>query len=46
MAKCSLCGKKIEITFLGKIKGTFYKGKPVCPECQKTELNKKVEIPK
>lgn len=32
--KCSKCGKKIESTFLDKIKGTFVKGKPVCSKCQ------------
>ena len=46
MAKCALCGKQIETTFLGKIKGTYYRGKPICPECKKIELNKEVEIPK
>jgi len=35
MAKCDKCGKKIEKTFLDKIKGTFVKGKPVCSDCQK-----------
>jgi len=33
--KCSICGKKIEEIFLGKIKGTYIKGKAVCSECQK-----------
>jgi hypothetical protein len=38
--KCSVCGKKVDITFLGKIIGTYIKdskGKrhPVCFECQK-----------
>jgi hypothetical protein len=33
--KCSICNKEIEQTFLGKIKGTYIKGKPVCSECQK-----------
>jgi transcriptional regulator NrdR family protein len=33
--KCSICGKKMETTFLGKILGTYVKKKPVCPECQK-----------
>lgn len=32
--KCSKCKKKIETTFLGKIKGTWVKGKPVCRDCQ------------
>ncbi|MBW2989169.1 hypothetical protein KY358_02515 [Candidatus Woesearchaeota archaeon] len=33
--KCSICGKKIEKTFLGKIMGTYMGKKPVCSECQK-----------
>ncbi len=32
--KCAKCKKKIEETFLGKIKGTYFKGKPYCRECQ------------
>ena len=32
--KCSKCGKKIETTFLKKIKGTYIKKKPVCRDCQ------------
>jgi hypothetical protein len=35
MAKCALCKKTIEKTFLGKIKGTYYRKKPICDECQK-----------
>ena len=40
MAKCGICGKKIEELFLGKIKGTYVKdskGKlhTICFECQK-----------
>jgi DNA-directed RNA polymerase subunit RPC12/RpoP len=40
MVKCSICGKKIEETFLEKIRGTYVrdeKGKlhAVCFECQK-----------
>ena len=35
--KCSKCGKKVEMTFLNKIKGTYVKKKPVCPDCQKKE---------
>jgi len=46
MAKCALCGKLIEKTFLGKIKGTYYRKKPICSECQKTKLKEKVELPK
>jgi len=33
--KCSKCGNKIEETFLGKIKGTYVKKKPICQDCQK-----------
>ena len=32
--KCVICGSKIEVTFLKKIKGTYVKGKPVCDKCQ------------
>jgi hypothetical protein len=45
MVKCSLCKEKIEQTFLGKVKGTYVKGKPVCSECQKKikeDVKKKV----
>lgn len=43
--KCSLCGEKVEETFLGKIKGTYVKGKIVCNKCQveiKDSVKKKV----
>ena len=33
--KCKICGEKIEVTFLGKIKGTYIKKKAVCQDCQK-----------
>lgn len=33
--KCAVCGGKIEVIFLKKIKGTYVKFKPVCFECQK-----------
>ncbi len=33
--KCSVCKKDIEKTFLGKIMGTYVKGKMVCSECQR-----------
>lgn len=38
---CAICKKKIDITFLGKIIGTYYKNekgkkKAVCNNCQKT----------
>lgn len=43
MEKCSICGKNIEETFLGKLKGTAVKIKKndkneifyACDECQK-----------
>ncbi|MBN2368710.1 hypothetical protein JXC34_06830 [Candidatus Woesearchaeota archaeon] len=40
MAKCGVCGKKIDIIFLGKLLGTYIKDKKgkkhaVCFECQK-----------
>ncbi len=35
MVKCDKCGKAVEETFLGKIKGTYEKGKAVCSDCQK-----------
>ncbi len=38
--KCSVCGEKVETTFLGKILGTYVreKGKlnAVCSRCQKS----------
>ena len=45
MAKCSICGRKIEVTFLNKIIGTYIKDKngkmhAVCLECQKKFDNK------
>jgi hypothetical protein len=45
MAKCEICGKKIDVTFLDKIIGTYikdHKGKKhaICFECQKTIGNK------
>ncbi len=37
--KCDICGKKIELTVLDKIKGTYFvEGKKkfiICPDCQK-----------
>jgi hypothetical protein len=46
--KCSLCNKKIEEGFLGKLEGTIVKIKKgdsneihhVCPECQKKHKGK------
>ncbi len=47
MTKCAICGNKITETFLGKIKGSYFKvnGKlnAVCFECQK-KLKTKEEI--
>lgn len=45
MAKCSICNKKIETTFLNKILGTYVKNKKgkrkaICFECQKKFHNK------
>ncbi len=45
MAKCDICKKKVEETFLKKVLGTYIKdekGKKhlVCPECQKKYLSK------
>jgi ribosome-binding protein aMBF1 (putative translation factor) len=47
--KCTLCGKEIEITFLGKLKGNYVKtnGKvyTVCASCfrsNKDEIRTKV----
>lgn len=31
---CYKCKKKIKESFLGKIIGTYVKGKPYCRECQ------------
>lgn len=44
--KCVICGNKIEVTFLKKIKGTYVKGKAVCTDCQKKygkDLKKELE---
>ena len=41
MAKCGLCKEHIEKTFLGKIHGTFVKGKPICSSCQKKGVDVK-----
>lgn len=40
MTKCSICSKKIQVTFLNKLLGTYIKNKKgkrkaVCFECQK-----------
>ena len=40
MAKCSICKEKVEETFLGKIKGTYFKKKIICSKCQKKDKKK------
>ena len=44
MAKCDICGEKIENLFLGKISGTYIKKdkklKAVCGNCQRKLGNK------
>ncbi|MEM3370669.1 MAG: hypothetical protein QXW00_04245 [Candidatus Woesearchaeota archaeon] len=40
MAKCEICGKRVEETFLGKVAGTYVKDNKgvirlICFECQK-----------
>jgi DNA-directed RNA polymerase subunit RPC12/RpoP len=48
--KCDLCGKEIEETFLGKLKGTILKtiekGRNklsyICSECQKKRAEEKL----
>jgi len=50
--KCSICSKKVEMTFMNKPVGTIYtKGKkryPVCSECQgklsSKEIKEKLEL--
>jgi hypothetical protein len=32
--KCAICKRKVEQTFLNKIRGTFIGKKAVCSECQ------------
>tara|TARA_Y100000310_G_scaffold275528_2_gene292109 strand:+ start:2602 stop:2745 length:144 start_codon:yes stop_codon:yes gene_type:complete len=32
--KCAICKRKVEVTFLNKIRGTFVGKKAVCSECQ------------
>ena len=52
--KCDICGKEIEETFLGKLKGTVVKinegGKNrayhACPVCQKKHKDLKAELSK
>ena len=50
--KCEICNKKIELTFMNKIVGTYFKKgkkkKPICPECQKkfseSEIKQKLNL--
>ena len=52
MVNCNICNAKMDSLFLGKIKGTYLKGKgklyKVCSDCQKkytiNELKKKLKI--
>jgi hypothetical protein len=46
MAKCGICGKKVDETFLGKLVGTYIKDakgkrRAVCFECQSSFKNDK-----
>jgi hypothetical protein len=45
--KCSICGKRMEITFMNKIVGTIYKkGKKrhaVCKDCQSRHSSKEIK---
>jgi hypothetical protein len=45
--KCSICNKRIEMTFMNKIMGTVYtKGKKhhaVCNDCQKRHTSKEIK---
>jgi len=43
MAKCSICGNKIEELYLKKIKGTYVNKKLVCNECQKKYSIKEIK---
>lgn len=48
MAKCSICGNKVQTTFLNKIIGTYQrdsKGKrqPVCQSCQKELTSEEIK---
>jgi len=38
--KCTVCGKNVEKTFLGKIQGTYVKKKIICGACQRKLGNK------
>ena len=44
--KCEICTKKIELTFMNKIIGTYYtKGKkryPICNECESKLTDKEI----
>ncbi|VVB74143.1 Uncharacterised protein [Candidatus Tiddalikarchaeum anstoanum] len=52
MEKCDICGSEIKELLLGKLKGTFIKGKgklyKVCNNCQKeytqSELKQKLKV--
>ena len=42
MIKCSICGKEVEVTFLGKLKGSYVKKKAVCSSCQRDLKNDQI----
>ncbi len=51
MPRCSVCGNKIEVTFLNKLLGTIIKDKKgkqhmICFECQKKFHNKEILLSK
>ena len=45
--KCNICNKRIELTFMNKILGTYYtKGKKrynVCKDCQSRHTSKELK---
>ncbi|MCF7798517.1 hypothetical protein K9M74_01290 [Candidatus Woesearchaeota archaeon] len=48
MAKCDICGQKVQTTFLGKLVGTIItvngKKKHVCNACQKEHSDLKAQL--
>jgi hypothetical protein len=48
MAKCDLCGEKIALTFLNKVRGTIvrdsnHKKRHICPHCQQENSDKDIK---
>lgn len=48
MTKCTICGNKIQTTFLNKLIGTYQrdstgKRQPICQDCQKKLTNKEIK---